>query len=148
MKETATEFFNRVNKIEDEYERAKALWSNDNTRVRDFLKIVLDPQIEWMLPPGAPPYTAADEVHTHSNFWTEVKRLPVFVKSSDNYQNISEARRQMLYIQVLEYVHPTDAQLLLRIKDGEWPFEKITADLVNRIWPNLIATKDAEITNV
>jgi len=136
MTETISEFFERANKIENEYDRAKAVWSNDNARVREFLSIALHPNIEWQLPEGEPPYTPANDVNTHGNAWGEIRKLKMFIKG--HYENLTDARRQALFIQTLEYVHPKDAQLLLAIKDKQWPFENIDATMVNKIWPNTI----------
>jgi hypothetical protein len=138
MKEMGHEFFGRVNKIEDEYERAKALWAEGNQLVPKVLKIALDST--WLLPPGDPPYTPnGDIVNSIPNFWQEARRLYIFVEGGPN---LTDAKRQQSFIQSLEYVHPKDAEFLLALKDGTWPYENITAELCNKIWPDLIKVQE------
>ena len=141
MRESGVEFFERINKIEDEYTRAKELWSNDNQRVKEILQVALNPYIGWLLPDGDPPYNPnADVVNSIPNFWHEVRRLYLFLDGGGNH--LTDIKRQQQFIQTLEYVHPKDAEFLLALKDRKWPYENITAELVNRIWPDLIPLKE------
>jgi hypothetical protein len=39
---------------------------------------------------------------------------------------------------MLEILHPEDSKLLLAIKDGKWPYSKITKDVVNQILPGML----------
>lgn len=137
MKESGTEFFNRVNKIADEPTRARELWAENNSRVPAILKLALDPTIKWLLPDGDPPYKPnEDVVNSIPNFWSEVRRLYLFIEGGS--PNLTDAKRQMAFIQSLEYVYPADAELLLAVKDRKWPYDNITAELCNKIWAGLI----------
>lgn len=137
MKESIHELFGRINGIADETERMNALRAQGrNERIFDVLHYGLSPNIEFLVPAGDPPYRVnEDHVNSHPNFWNDVRRLYLFVKGGKDLQ---DARRQSLFIQMLEFIHPKDAELLLRIKDRNWPYENISAEFVEKTFPGLL----------
>ena len=137
MKESIHELFARINGIEDENARIAALRAEGrNDRLFDVLHYGLSPNVTFDVPAGDPPYRVnEDHVNSHPNFWLEVRRLYLFVKGG---KRLEEARRQTLFIQMLEFIHPKDAELLLKIKDREWPYSNISAEFVEKVFPGLL----------
>lgn len=137
MKESIHELFNRLDKIEDEEVRAKEMIANaGNVRFFDVLHYALSPNITWLLPEGDPPYRQnGDHVNSHPNFWNDVRRLYMFIEGG---KNLEDARRQTLFIQMLEFIHPEDAKLLLDMVGKRWPYKNISKEFVDKVFPGLL----------
>jgi hypothetical protein len=58
--------------------------------------------------------------------------------------NLSKIRRETLFIQLLESIHPKDAILLSSIKDKKIPFKGLTKKIVHQAFPdiNIEASKE------
>lgn len=139
MGQAVFEALEKINTLHDRHDRGQAIINtvNYNNRFLDVLYYGLSPKVNWQLPEGEPPYKSVDEgVTTHGNFWSEVRRLYMYVEGG---QNFDDKKRQTLFIQSLEYVHPKDAEILLAMKDYHWPFDHITADLVEEVYPGLLS---------
>lgn len=87
----------------------------DNTALKLLLTYAFYPENKFVLPEGVPPHKtdAAPLGMSPTNLIQEVRRLYIFTKAKDLYP----ARREQLFIQLLETVHPSEAALLLAVKD-------------------------------
>ena len=83
------------------------------------------PEGKMKLPDGDPPFKpdAAPIGMNPTNLLSEIKKLYVFVRD-----DISKVRREQLFIQLLESVHPDEAKVLLAVKDQDLSkvYKKIT----------------------
>lgn len=86
------------------------------------------PKGKWLLPEGTPPYTedAAPEGMTPGNLWSETKLFARFMRT-----DLSNAKREQMFIQLLENVHPTEAKLVIAIKD----------QTITEMYPNITLDK-------
>jgi hypothetical protein len=77
-------------------------------------KHAFDPAQKFVLPEGDPPYKrdAAPIGMTPATFKQELKRLYVFCR-----QDLPALRRESLFVQLLEALHPSEAEVLLAVKD-------------------------------
>lgn len=97
------------------------------------LKILLEyafiPENKMDLPPGEPPYKpdAAPIGMSPANLRMEMKKLYVFKR-----QDLKPIKREQLFIDLLENVHPEEAKLLLAVKDQKLSklYKKITRKVV------------------
>lgn len=82
------------------------------------------PENKFLLPEGNPPFKpdAAPIGMSMGTLRQELKRLYVFCRA-----DISSVRREDLFVQLLEAVHPSEATLLLAIKD----------QTLTRLYPNI-----------
>jgi hypothetical protein len=87
----------------------------DNTALKLILGYAFLPENKFVLPDGDPLYTPdkAPQGMSPTNFYQEIRRLYIFTKAKD----LHPLRREQLFIQLLETVHPSEAKLLLAIKD-------------------------------
>ena len=79
----------------------------------------MHPNVVWYLPEDAPPYKpAADNAEQEQAYvlYTEARKLIYFYNTPDG-ASLSAARREYLFVQMLEMVCAEDAKLLLRVKD-------------------------------
>ena len=94
------------------------------------------------LPEGEPPFKhdAAPIGMSPGNLTMELRRLYIFTKERD----LATVRRETLFIQMLEGLHPSEAKLLVAVKDQNLSslYPNITADL---LIDNGFLSEEAEI---
>ena len=121
-----------INEILAEINANPALLSakyGDNAAVRTLLEYAFDPSKKFILPEGDPPFTpdAAPIGLSPSNFYQQIRKLYIFTRA-----DLSANRREQLFIQMLESLHPTEAKVCLLVKDQNLTsaYPNITASLV------------------
>lgn len=101
-----------------------------NAALRFIFEHAFLPEKKFALPEGAPPYKedSAPLGMTPANLYMEVKKLYVFCR-----EDLTALRRETLFVNLLENVHPTEAKLLIAVKDQELPklYKNITHKLVS-----------------
>jgi len=102
----------------------------DSVALRIMFEHAFIPEKKFILPEGTPPYKeeAAPIGMSPSNFTMEMKKLYVFCR-----EDLQPIRREALFISLLEAIHPSEAKLLLAIKDQKLSklYKKITRKLVS-----------------
>lgn len=96
------------------------------------------PKGKWVLPEGTPPYKedAGPQGMNPSNLWNETRSFERFTRT-----DLSNTKRELMFIQLLENIHPTEAKLVIAIKDQSIPelYPNITLDKIVDsgffIWP-------------
>ena len=106
--------------------------------IKQILNLAYNPKIKWLIPEGIPPFKSSkdDAASTAPRFYSEFKKIDKFLNIGP-YPNLAPARREKIFIEMLEYLHPDDAVLICNIKDGKLPIEK---SLVEEAFP-LLAEK-------
>ena len=122
------EIFAKVNNAKDKPKKIEVLRKHRNQALENFLMVAFNPDIEWMLPEGDVPYMPNDapEGTEHTMLHSEAKNLYFYVKKLvfgttnqwvfGNTQ-INDARREMMFIQLLEGLSAPEAELLLQAKN-------------------------------
>lgn len=105
-----------------------------------FLKYCFDPNIEFILPPGAPPYKKNEYVDQQSNFYADFRRLYLFMKGGNDA--LSQNKRESLFVQYLEGIDKDDAEMVIKMKDKQEPAPGITYDLVFKTFPGLLPERE------
>lgn len=103
-----------------EAEQVEFLRKNDSVVLRQILEYALSPNIKWLLPEGKPPFTYGNTIGTHGMLYSQARKLYLFVEGGN--PNLSNLKRETLFIQVLESVHPADADLIIAAKDKRIPY--------------------------
>lgn len=116
-KPLVSEIFTKVNNAKDKPKKIAVLKQYDSPTLRQILKGAFDPKIEWDLPSGEPPFipNEAPIGTEHTLLESEAKRLWHFVKGADNATN--KLQKETMFIQMLEGLHATEAQVLLDVKN-------------------------------
>lgn len=72
------------------------------------------PEKKWVLPEGEPPFKPAPEPlgMTETNLYAEFRRFYVFCRD-----DLTPLKREALFINLLEGVHPKEAEMLIAVKD-------------------------------
>ncbi len=131
------EILEKVGAAKDTSAKRDVLKHYDTKTLRYFLKGSFDDTIEWMLPKGTPPfkenkYRDAEHVRTHV-----VPRFKYFVKGGPP---VKEAKRELMWIRMLESITWEDAYLLCDMKNGDLAgkYKGFTKKLVMDAFPGLI----------
>ena len=102
----------------------------DNGALKYLFQYAFIPEQKFDLPDGTPPFTpdAGPLGMSPANMSQEMRRLYIFTKA----QQLPAIRREALFIELLESVHPSEAKILCAIKDQTLHklYKNITADLV------------------
>ena len=100
-----------------------------NAALRIVFEYAFLPEKKFLLPEDEPPYRpdAAPIGMNPAILTQELRRFYVFLR-----KDLKPIKREALFISLLESVHPTEAKLILAIKDQKIPklYKKITRKLV------------------
>lgn len=132
------EILSQISKIKDPQERQNALGTcADNKALMQVLHATFHPEVKFILPSGAPPFTKlAKSVDAQGTLYREAKRLYLFIEGLS--PPVQQLKRETLFVQLLESVDPDDADLLLAMKDKKMPYKGITYVLVHATFPGLL----------
>lgn len=109
-----------------------------NMPVRDVLQGTFDPSIEWNLPDGTPPYTPNNEDTAPSSLRRQHLDFKYFVKGLLESNRLNPIKRERMFIDMLESVHPEDAKILVSMINKKAPVKGLTKKIVQEVYPNLI----------
>ena len=126
------EILTKVNNAKDKPKKIEVLKKYDTNELRMFLKGAFDEKLEWLLPEGKPPYTVNEAPVGTEHTWLkqEVKRMFHFLKGGN--PQLSQMKRDNMFIQMLEGLSKEEAELLIWAKDSELNkhYKGLTANLV------------------
>lgn len=135
------DILDRVAAAKTRKEKIEVLQRYNNRGLRDVLKGAFDDNVQFNLPEGAPPYNPGSETGYGSTLLKQSKRFRYFVKTSnDKKPNVKIER---MYIQMLESLHPNEAQIVVWMKDKalNGKYKGLTKKLVSDAFPGLISTE-------
>lgn len=103
----------------------------DNAALAYLFEHAFLPSKKFLLPEGTPPFKpdTAPLGMTPGNFYQQVRKLYVFCR-----EDLRPVRREQLFVQFLESLHPSEAEILIAVKDQRLTemYPGITADLVRK----------------
>ena len=137
-KELISEIFTKINNAKDKPKKIEVLRQYDTPGMRMILKGAFDPKIQWDLPEGTPPYIAneAPAGTEHTFLEVEAKRLYNFAKGGNDQLN--KIRKETLFIQMLEGLHPEEAKIICLVKDKNLTEKyKLTKEIVAEAFPDI-----------
>lgn len=112
-----SEILTKVNNGNVKAKKLNVLKEYDCDALRMIIKASFDPNIVWLLPKGEVPYMKNETpVGTeHTLLRNEVKRLYHFIKGGND--KLPQFKREDMFIQMLEGLHESEAELLIHTKD-------------------------------
>jgi hypothetical protein len=138
MKLLVYEVLELVAKAKTKEEKIQILKANNTGALQDIIRGTFDPRIEWLLPTGSPPpYTPNLPQSIPSNLIKECTKLAYMVKGGKGPE-LLQLRRESMFIQLLESVHPEDAKLLIDMINRKPP-KGLTAAVAKEAFPHLFA---------
>ena len=99
-----------------------------------------DDRVQSAVPGGQVPYKENEvPVGTdHTSLRREWKNLYHFIKGGND--SLSGLRRETMFVQMLEGLHPKEAEIICLIKDKELEsvYPKVTFDVVKQAFPDIV----------
>jgi hypothetical protein len=132
------EILNLVNTQRTGDKKVETLKKYRNDALTAILIWNFDESIVSMIPEGEVPYERNDvPVGTdHTSLRKEWKNLFHFVKGGND--SLSKTRRESMFIQILEGLHPNEADILCLVKDKNLQSSyKITKAVVEKAFPDI-----------
>ena len=164
----AFEVFDLASKQRSKAKKVEVLQKYTELSIKQILKWNFDTTIVSALPEGEVPYTGYDEQTTkggtlttkisqevrrmhetgsfslgtsdqegHTTIRRESKHFYRFEKGGDDAMN--QIRRETMFINILEGLHPLEAEIIVLVKDGRLEDRyKITKDVVSEAFPDIV----------
>ena len=114
---TFGELFEQLATLTKQHDKVDLLLAHNTAPLQYFLHLAMQTEIKWKLPEGAPPYTPDKAVvgYSPSHLFREMRSMYLFLDLPT--VTLTARRREQLFQQMLERLHPTEADLLLALKD-------------------------------
>ena len=112
-----SEVLKKVNNAKTKDKKIAILKEHDSEPLRMIIKGSFDPKIEWKLPKGDVPFKPndAEEGTEHTVLAREARKLFNYVKGGND--SLPQFRREDMFIQLLEGLHKSEAELVINTKD-------------------------------
>jgi hypothetical protein len=112
-----SEVLTKVNNAKTKDKKVEILKQYDTEPLRMIIKSSFDPNIEWEMPEGAVPFKPNESpIGTeHNVLRRECRKLYRFIKGGD--PQLPRAKKENLFIQMLEGLHISEAELVVAAKD-------------------------------
>ena len=112
-----SEILNKVSKLKTKKQKVEFLRQHNTDALRMVLKSSFDPKIVWQLPEGPVPFSPneAPEGTEHTVLAMEARKLHNFIQGGNNA--LTQNKREMMFVQMLEGLHQTEAYMLVDAKD-------------------------------
>ena len=133
---SVAEILTKISKLKKTDAIVETLRQNQCPALLTVLQGSFDERIKFLLPPGVPPYTPTLAPETHNVFHREYKKMYLFIEGGN--PGLAQAKREYLFIQLLEAVHPDDAKVVLNMKDKKPLTKNLTKDIINTAFPGII----------
>ncbi len=132
------EILNKISKAKTKKERLDLLKKEDNNwALKDILRGSFDDVVVWLLPSGKVPYEPAPQ-DTHPTTWSQQhKKLGNFIKGGPG-ANMKNYLREKMFLDIIESIHPKDAELVVQMINKDLKVKGITKALVKEAFPGLI----------
>ena len=137
-----SEILAKANKLGSKGKRIAYLHEQECTALKDILRIGLDDSIQLALPEGDPPFKKFDvsednkDADKAKELRYEYPKFRNFVAAAS--PNLNQFKRETVFIDLLESIHPDDAQLFCDAKDKNLKYKYITKTLIKDAFPDLI----------
>ena len=130
--------FEDIAKAKSVTERKKILLEHESNPLKELLKYAFHPDIKFLLPEGAPPYktVGSRDEYNPTYLYPNIRKLYLFVEGGN--EGLTTLRREQLFIQLLEELHPKEAEVVIQVKDKKLKYRGLTYKLVKETFPDLI----------
>ena len=133
-----SEIIQRTSNAKTRDEKIEILKHYDSPALRAILIWNFDNRVESIIPEGEVPYTPNDApIGTeHTKLSHEWKKFNYFVKG---VSDLSIIKRETMFIQLLESLHSSEAELLCLVKDKQLHRRyKVTKPVVQEAFPDIV----------
>ena len=113
-----SEILDKVSKAKTKQDKVALLKKHNSSALRMVIKSSFDPKIKWLLPEGDVPFKRNDApIGTeHSVLSYESRKLYHYIEGGNS--QITQRKKETMFVQMLEGLHETEADVLVAAKDG------------------------------
>jgi hypothetical protein len=132
------EILDLIHEQETEEDKIKVLKQYETDALKSLLIWNYDDTVVSLLPEGEVPYRPNENPlgTDHSSLRRDYKNLYNFVKGGND--SLSKIRRETIFIQILESLHPLEADILVLVKDKNLENKyDISFDVVQKAYPDI-----------
>lgn len=145
-----SEVLEQVDKIKGKQEKIDLLRQYGLPAYKAILRINFDESVSMNLPEGEPPFRKEEGKpigYQETNIIQEYKRFYIWL---DPKQNLTKLRKEKLFIEMLEGLHVSEAEVLCLAKDRKLQkkFKSLNYDLVREAFPDLLPVKEKKEQSV
>jgi len=140
MKTSIPQIFEEVEKAGSKESKIKVLRAYETPVLIGVLQVNFNPDVKLHLPDGEPPFkkdTSIPTGYSETNLYTEWRRMYIWL---DEKINLTKARKEQLFVQMLEGVHWSEAETVCLAKDKklQTKYKSLKEDLVREAFPNIL----------
>ena len=141
MQYLVSELFDIIEKQPTKENKLNWLRQFNNDVVRTMLRLNFDYNLKFNLPEGEPPFNKITDRpmgYQQTTLQVELKRLYIWVNNTD--PNLSQLKKEALFVGMLEGLHHTEAEIICLIKDRklETKYPSLTHELIMEAYPGLL----------
>jgi hypothetical protein len=148
--ESIHEILEKVAKESSVKEKVKILQSYDSPPIRAVLRGAYDPTIKWLIPNSKPPFTPNEAedwdlapLQLSKEIMQQINRYVARLRPHDGRWDNgiamrSQTHREQLFIEFIEGLHPTEADVVFGMINRKLPYKGLTSKLVNDAFPGMI----------
>jgi hypothetical protein len=132
------EILDLVHEQKTDEDKVNVLRQYETDALKSLLIWNYDDTVVSLLPEGEVPYRPNENPlgTDHSSLRRDYKNLYNFVKGGND--SLSKVRRETIFIQILESLHPLEADILVLVKDKNLENKyDITFDIVKEAYPDI-----------
>ena len=132
--------FSEIAKASTKKQKKDLLLKYDCCALQQSVKAAFDPNIKYLLPPGSPPivkYQGDTNEPNPTYLYYHIRKLYLFVEGQSP-KNLTNMKRENIFTEILEGIHPSEVELLLQVKDKKIKCRGLTFNLVKETFPNLL----------
>lgn len=138
-----------VSEILDEFEKAKTkqdkitvLKKHEMPVLRAIMRINFDETVQMHLPEGEPPFKKDDKPvgYNVTKLENEYRRFYIWL---DPKTNLPRVRKEKLFVEMLEGLHLTEAEVIILAKDRklQTKWKSLKEDIVREAYPTTLPPK-------
>ena len=118
--------------------RKKILLENESNQLKELLKYAFHPDIKFALPSGSPPYktVGSPDEYNPTYLYPNIKKFYLYIEGG--HVGLTQLRREQLFVQMLESLHPKEAEVVIQIKDKKLNYRGLTYKLVKTTFPEIL----------
>ena len=131
-----SDIFKEVEKVSGRKAKIAKLQEYQNNKTfMQILEAVSDVRVVFELPEGTPPFnTPEDMIDNTGGLYQEIRKMYIFTKNQRSAQ-IHQIKRERIFIEMLESIHPEDAKLMIGVISKKLPYKGITTKLIEEAFP-------------
>ena len=134
------EILDEFNLAVNKQQRVEILQQNNLYHFKEVLKYTFNPNYQFYVEDKFPTdYIEPDTLLgiRYAGIESEIRRAYLFLKGDSTAESLTEEKRNLLLLQLLESFEPKEAQIFFNMLNKDLKIKGLTADLVREVYPEL-----------